>query len=310
MANAVATPEIRTAPPPPKIEAPLQGPKGDSKEVKQFGEMAEAGLRGGKTKRTEALAGIAAWKISGKIDLRLKEMEAAVMTNKKITPEKGVELMNRISEIGKRTEEEIEPALKDLDEAIHQEAKSAALSPFMRDLSFHYINREIKTLKQFDSPEAKINLQQHEEDLKNIEAKRAGVTPEQDEVIKLAKMLRGEKSLPDKFKDDPLEAIDSFFDHDLKKIVKNEKMRVQLAQKLELTPEDLNKLVDVYEMGRQMEKDMGSLKEEVYGETKLKSIGKKAGLFGGILGALLAMQFWTVMKKESGGEAGQVGPMG
>ena len=57
MANAVATPEIKTAPPPPKIEARSQAPKGDSKEVKQFGQIATEALTG-KRKKTEALAAI------------------------------------------------------------------------------------------------------------------------------------------------------------------------------------------------------------------------------------------------------------
>lgn len=308
MVNGVATPEVKIAPPPPKIEARPQAPKGDSKEVKQFGQMAEAALNN-KKKPTEALAAIAGWDIKGKADNQLLEMQKYVLTNKKITPEKGEELMEKIAVLGNKSYEGILPVMEDLDKAVHEEAKSSTLSPFIRDLSFHYIRREIEALKQFDTPEAKLDLQQHEADLKAIEEKRVGITPQEDEVVKLANVLRGEKSLPAKFKDSPLEAIDDFFEHNLKKIVKNEKMRAQLAQKLELDPENLNKLVDVYDMGKQMEKDMENLKEEVYGESKLKQAGKKVGLVGGILGAFMAMQFWMAMKKESGGETGGQ-PMG
>ena len=236
MANAVATPEIKPAPPPPKIEARSQAPKGDSKEVKQFGQIATEALTG-KRKGTEALAAIGGWLIKGKIDIRLLEMQKYVGENSKLSPEKGKELMKRIKEMGDLAKEGISPAMEDLDKAIHEAAESGTLSTFMRDLSYHYIKAEIeqlKQLKQLDLLGVDIDIQQHEQDLKNIEAKRSGVTPEQDEVVTVAAVLRGEKSLPNKFKDNPLEAIDDFFEHNLKKVVKNEKMRTQLAQKLEL----------------------------------------------------------------------------
>jgi len=320
--TSVATAERSQVPPQLNLEA--KPTKGISPEVRQFSEMAEVAINDG-NKRTEALAGIAGWGIMGRVNGQLQEMHDQVISlfnNQKITQEKTTDLLQKIGGIGTQAQENIIPLLKNLDEAVRQEGKSGELDSFIKDLNYHYLKYDIKRLEGGDDPNAKLELEELKSDLTKAEKDRGEKKPEDDEVVKFALTIRGEKGLPEKFKDSPLEAIDDFFQHQLKDIVRSEKTRAQMAQRLGVEPDDLTNLLAVYEQGRQMERAMNEvgneIKNEVGNEIKnevgneinpdsKKKLKKALTTTGGILGLLMALQMWMAMKKESSSGGQQMG---
>lgn len=250
---------------PPKTEAPQS--KDGKKAVEQFAKMVEVAIVD-KNKTTEALAGIAGWRIMAKIDPEITKLFSQVSTllkDGKISNEKAEDYFKRMGDISKSgiaaqsEQNRFAPSLQNLNEVVGAEVKSGTIGPFMRDLNYHYIKYDIKRLEGNDDPNAKSEHEQLKGDLIESEKERGDLKPENDEIVKFSLALRGEKKLPEKFKDSPLEAIDDFFQHKLKNIVKNEKTRVQMAQRLGVTPDDLTNLVAVYENGNLIDRQMNAL---------------------------------------------------
>jgi len=238
----------------------------------------------------------------------------SLFNNQKITQEKTTDLLQKIGGIGTQAQENIIPLLKNLDEAVRQEGKSGELDSFIKDLNYHYLKYDIKRLEGSDDPNAKLELEELKSDLTKAEKDRGEKKPEDDEVVKFALTIRGEKGLPEKFKDSPLEAIDDFFQHQLKDIVRSEKTRAQMAQRLGVEPDDLTNLLAVYEQGRQMERAMNEVGNEIKNEVgneinpdSKKKLKKALTTTGGILGLLMALQMWMAMKKESSSGGQQMG---
>lgn len=308
MTAPIATPEVK-APPPPRAEAPAT-PVGPSREVQQFGQMAQEGLKS--NRKTESLAAIAGWGVMGRVNLRLEAVTKGVydlVEKGKLSKEDALPYFERIAQLSQSVDERLEPGIAGLDAAIQEEGEKGTVSPFMRDLNYHYVKAEIKALEQIDDPEAKIEAEGLKKDLAEAEKSREGMNPEEDEIVKMALRFRGEKKLPDKFKDSPLEAIDDFFDRHLKSITRNEKTRAHMAKKLGIGVDELTTLVKVYEEGKAIDAELRGLEGQVFGKTesKFKSVAQKGAAAGGIIGALMAMQVYFAMKKEESGGNPQMG---
>lgn len=302
----VMTPQKVVEPPPAKAvestkaaagkEAPK--PKTGKEANLQFAQIIEMAVNSNNI-GPEALAAIAGWGILGRVDGQLNRRQGQVMEllkGKKITEEKAVELTKKIGETIRQAHESIIPVLKNLDQAVRQEGSQSVLSPFMRDLNYHHIKYDIKRLEGSSDPNDQLELLQLKKDLVKAEQSREKIKPEDDETVKFALNLRGEKGLPEKFKDSPLEAIDDFFQHKLGHIVRSEKARAQMAKRLGVAPEDLTNLVAVYNRGSAIDRQVSAID----GEINPKKTNKLA-MVGGMMGLFMALQTWLAMKKESSG---------
>lgn len=307
--QAISAPKVERVR--PVIQPESRGKsKGGQEAVRQFGQIVEEAITD-QNKRPEALAAIAGWTIFGKINLHLSEMQHRIIgltQNNRLTKEKSEGLMEKVSVLSKKVHESILPVFGNLDKIVRQENPDK-IDPFLRDLNYHYLHSEIKALESAGANAENGELIQLKEDLQKATKSREGLNPEDDEVIKFAKLVRGEKELPKKFKDSPLEAVDDFFNHNLKQIKSNEHARNQLAQRLGISSDELVNLVTIFEIGQEQENAFNEVDKLIttsdseYVPTSKKWL-KKGGIFSGLLAGLLLMQTYMAAKKESG-EGGQ-----
>lgn len=265
----------------------------------------------------EALAGVAGWKMMGKVDIQIAEINSEVtklQAAKIIDTEKATLFYFKISELSRKTGELFTSRLKKLDTiARANEKPGEVIEPFLRDLNFHTIKSDIKTIETANNPKDKQILSELKKDLTLAEEDRKGLTPADDEVVKLALKLTGAKELPAKFKDEPLEVIENFFNnHNLNGILKNDRQVNNLAGKLGISGDQVKDLVSTYNQGKLLATEMKTLNDEIMilDPEKGKGLRRKRLVKGGatiaaILSALSAYSMFNVIKKDNGG-----GPQG
>jgi len=281
--------------------------KSGQEAVKQLGEIAKEAITG-KKPSTEALAGIAGYRAMRKDQIRLTtvaEKVSKLCENKKVNGEKAAAVLKRIGEIDEMIRAFGDPIKKKF-EAAQVAEQSGKHDDFLRDLDYQYLKREIAVLEA-DDPNNK-NLQELKNRFEEVTKERGDLKPEDDEVIKLAASLAGQKNI-EKLKDGPLEAIDKFFQLNTGQILKSEKIRAALAKQTGIEENSLLELAQIYEKGSEIERSIRQLEAEVDTmEHPGKAIAKKTLMVGGLGGGLFVLLMaYMASRKTQEGAAGHGG---
>lgn len=288
-------------------------------DLRKGGEATQAEFRriiqekkDGKLNPREALSGIAGWREMGKIDAKVISMNREVIHLREsgvITNDKATELFLKIKDFSEASTKLFLPRLHKLGDIVTANEKSGEeIDPFLRDLNYHSIKHDIKSLESSDDPKSKIELDQLKNDLKLAEKDRVGLGPGQDEVVNLVLKLTGEKTLPIEYRDAPLDAIDAYFkNNNLSAVIKNPDQANKLATRMGINVEQVKLLVNTYNQGSQLEAGLEQLSEEIIIQDpekgkKLRTKNKIKSIFN--IASMLSMfsvyAIYAQMKKESG----------
>lgn len=260
----------------------------------------------------EALSGIAGWREMGKIDNKVIAMNREVIHLREagtISEEKAIELFSRIHDFSEASTKLFLPRLHKLGDIVTANEKPGeVLDPFLRDLNYHSIKHDIKSLELSEDPKSKIELDQLRDALKLAEKDRVGLGIGQDEVVNLVLKLTGEKVLPIEFRDSPIDAIDAYFKkNNLSGVLKNPDQANKLAAKMGISVEQVRTLVTTYNQGSQLEAGLEQLSDEIIIQDpekgkKLRTKNKIKSIFN--IASMLSMfsvyAIYAQIKKESG----------
>lgn len=260
----------------------------------------------------EALAGIAGWRAMGKADAQIIRMNSEIthlQAIKRIDEKVAADFFLRIDELSRKMGKLFTPRLNRLETVVSAHEKPGeVIEPFLRDLNFHTIKADIKAIEAKNDPEDKPDLDVLRKDLALAEGDRSGLNPADDEMVKLALKIMGARELPAKFKDAPLDAIEDYFSHqNIGGILKSDRQVGALAVRLGLTNDQVRDLVTTYGQGKQLEKDLKALSDEIVILDPEKGKGlrrlvaaKGAGFIATLVSAITAYSMYTVTKKEKG----------
>ena len=313
-------------PAPAQVKEVPRAERAQRPDLRKGGQVAQAEFeriinekKAGNLNPREALSGIVGWREMGKVDAKIISMNREVIYLRDsgvISEEKATDLFLRIRDFSEASTKLFLPRLHKLgDIVIANEKEGEVIDPFLRDLNYHSIKYDIKSLEASgdpNDPNSKFELDQLKKDLVLAEKDRTGLGPEQDEIVNLFLKLTGKKALPMEFQDSPLDAIDAYFMHNnLSAVLRNPNQANKLAARMGISVGQVRLLVNTYNQGSQLEVSLEQLSEEITvldpeKGKKLRTKNKIKSVFNiaGLLSIFSAYAIYAQIKKESGQQVG------